>query len=124
MRNVLHKLVVMIMVFGLVGGAMSVASSLKLNNDSLQLSNISDIAGAMVSTGASNQTCDPQSQMTNCTMTHPTIASTGMSCCGCFPSGASTFCIALSENRVNAFGRLAVTGDSRAPSSLLKPPRA
>jgi hypothetical protein len=124
MRNVVHKLVVVIMVFGLIGGAMSVASSLRLNNEALRLSKNSDISGAMVSISATNQTCDPQSQMTNCAMTHPPIASSGMSCCGCFPAGASNFCIAPSANKVNAFGRLAVTGDSRAPSSLLKPPRA
>lgn len=124
MRIVVHKLVVVIMIFGLVGGAMSVASSLRLNNAALRLGDISDMAGALVSTGATGHTCDSQSQMTNCAMTHPPIASTGMSCCGCFPSGANSFCIAPLANKVNAFGRLVITGDSRAPTSLRKPPRA
>jgi len=124
MRIVVHKLVVVLMIFGLVGGAMSVASSARINNDSLRLSSISNATGTLALPDAATQSWHSHSQMTNCNMTHPPINSTGMSCCGCFPSGANNLCIAPMENKVNAFGKLDVKGASRAPSSLLKPPRA
>jgi hypothetical protein len=124
MRILVHKLAVVLVIFGLLGGSMAVASGLRINNNSHQLSNVSDMAGVLVSPGGVNQSCDSHTQMPDCNMTHPPIVSIGMNCCGCFPSVASNLCFAPAENKVNAFGRQDIKGNSRTPSSLLKPPRA
>ena len=82
------------------------------------------MAGVLIAAVGMTQPCDSDMPMNNCNMTHPPVISTGMSCCGCFPSDANNLCIAPLENKLNTFGMLDVKGNSRAPASLLKPPRA
>lgn len=124
MRIFVHKLVVVFLIFGLVGGSMAVASSLRVNTRTAQSSSMAVMAGVLVTPAGMTQSCESDRPMNNCNMTHPPVISTGMSCCGCFPSSDSNLCIAPLENKLNAFGKLDVKGNSRAPASLLKPPRA
>jgi hypothetical protein len=124
MRICLHKFVALFLVFGLIAGSLPLVSSIRVNAASLGLTNVSGGVEAQISPNDLGQTCDPMAQMANCTMTHPSRVSMGMGCCGCLLSLAATLCIAPPESRINAFNLSDVTGNSRTPKSLLKPPRA
>lgn len=123
MRICLHTLVALFIAIGLVAGSMSQASVVQMKTGSVQSAGVSGQADVASSPADMGNNCQSGGDMANCTMKHPPRMSMGMGCCGCFLGAATSLRIDPRENRVNGFGLSDVTGNSRAPISLLKPPR-
>jgi hypothetical protein len=124
MRICLHKFAALFLVFGLVTGSMSQASVIQMKNGPMQSAGVSGKADIPLSPGDVGKSCGSMGDMVNCTMKHPPRVSVVMGCCGCFLGAATSLCLDPRVNRISGFGTSDVTGDSRAPISLLRPPRA
>ena len=124
MRICLHKFVAVFLVFGLVTGTMSQASVFQMKNGSMPSADVSGSAEIATSLAEMKKYCKSAEDMANCAMKHPPRVSVGMGCCGCFLGASVNLRIDPLENRISGFGMSDVTGDSRNPTSLLKPPRA